>query len=145
MPLPAPVTSVADEEDGAPPQRFAPLAQDLNVELKEGGEQVDRELKEKQRALIDALPLDSYEIENGGAEWEEAEKQVKKAVKGGEGGEGGRGGEGGDGEVTVSVKTRKKEGGKRKGEGAAEEVYRQEIGDREAKRLKKGMRRGRGE
>jgi len=151
MPLPAPVTSVADEEDGAPPQRFAPLAQDLNVELKEGGEQVDRELKEKQRALIDALPLDRYEIENGGAEWEEAEKQVKKAVKSGKGGngaEGGRGlswGEGGDGEVTVSVKTRKTEGGKRKGEGAAEEVYKQEIGDREAKRLKKGMRRGKGE
>lgn len=38
--------------------RFAPLERGLDEELREGGEQVDRELKEKQRALIDALPLD---------------------------------------------------------------------------------------
>ena len=40
--------------------RFQPLARGLDDELREGGEQVDRELKEKQRALIDALPLDKY-------------------------------------------------------------------------------------
>lgn len=39
-------------------QRFKPLARPLDEELKEGAEEVDRELKEKQRALIDALPLD---------------------------------------------------------------------------------------
>lgn len=139
------------EEDGAPPQqqqhRFAPLAQDLNLELKEGGEEIDREMKEKQRALIDALPLDRYEIEDGGAEWEEAEKQVSKAMKGGKGGSGigGSGGNGeiGEAEVTVSVKSKKKNGGKRKGE-SAEEVYAKEIGEREAKRLRKGMRRMKG-
>jgi N-acetyltransferase 10 len=38
--------------------RFAPLTQSLSDELAEGGRQVDREMKEKQRALIDALPLD---------------------------------------------------------------------------------------
>lgn len=38
--------------------RFTPLERTLDEELREGGEQVDRELKEKQRALIDALPLD---------------------------------------------------------------------------------------
>ena len=38
--------------------RFQPLERGLDEELREGGEQVDRELKEKQRALIDALPLD---------------------------------------------------------------------------------------
>jgi len=38
--------------------RFAPLERGLDEELREGGEQIDRELKEKQRALIDALPLD---------------------------------------------------------------------------------------
>lgn len=39
-------------------QRFKPLARPLDEELREGAEEVDRELKEKQRALIDALPLD---------------------------------------------------------------------------------------
>lgn len=39
-------------------QRFKPLARPLDEELKDGAEEVDRELKEKQRALIDALPLD---------------------------------------------------------------------------------------
>lgn len=38
--------------------RFEPLTVDLEAELKEGGQEVDRELKEKQKALIDALPLD---------------------------------------------------------------------------------------
>ncbi len=38
--------------------RFKPLVEGLDEELKEGGKEVDLELKEKQRALIDALPLD---------------------------------------------------------------------------------------
>jgi N-acetyltransferase 10 len=37
---------------------FEPLAQSLSDELAEGGREVDREMKEKQRALVDALPLD---------------------------------------------------------------------------------------
>ena len=37
-----------------------PAQKDLEEELREGGEEVSRELKEKQRALIDALPLDRY-------------------------------------------------------------------------------------
>lgn len=37
-----------------------PAPKDLEEELREGGEEVSRELKEKQRALIDALPLDRY-------------------------------------------------------------------------------------
>ena len=38
-------------------KRFLPLKQDLDAELKEGGNQVSVELREKQRAMIDALPL----------------------------------------------------------------------------------------
>ena len=127
MPQPAP----AAEEDGvdvAKVERFAPLQTNLNDELREGGEDVDKELKEKQRALIDALPLDKYEIETGAAGWEEAEKQVKRAQARGEAKE-----------VTVSVKSERKDK-KRKGD-TAEDVYREEIGDKEAKRLKKGMRK----
>lgn len=37
---------------------YKPLDKNLDEELREGGEDVDEELKEKQRALIDALPLD---------------------------------------------------------------------------------------
>lgn len=124
-------TAAEADEDDAPAQRFVPLTKDLNAELREGGDAIDKELKEKQRALIDALPLDRYEIEDGGAEWDEAEEQVTKAVNKGKGGAG---------EVTVSVKTKKADKGKRKGE-SVEEVYQKEIGEREAKRLKKGMKR----
>ena len=101
---------------------------DMNSELKAGGDLVNQELKEKQRALIDALPLDKYEVENGTADWDEAERSVQRAAKSG------------TEDVTVSVKTKKKErkDGKRKGE-TAKEIYNEEIGDREAKRLKKGM------
>jgi len=38
--------------------RFKPLDTGLEDELREGGEQINDELREKQRALIDALPLD---------------------------------------------------------------------------------------
>jgi N-acetyltransferase 10 len=38
--------------------KFQPPVLGLDDELREGGEEADREIKEKQRALIDALPLD---------------------------------------------------------------------------------------
>ena len=116
--------------------RFAPLQKNLNDELREGAQDVDRELQEKQRALIDALPLDKYEIETGAAGWEEAEKQVQRAQARGGGGGGGK-------EVTVSVVRADRKDKKRKKGETAEDVYREEIGDKEAKRLRKGMRKGR--
>ena len=135
--MPQPLTTTNDDDAAAAPdgenevqKQYAPLSKNLNEELREGAEEVDKELKEKQRALIDALPLDKYEIETGAAGWEDAEKQVQRAQA-----------RGGTKEVTVSVKADRKEK-KRKGE-TAEDVYREEIGDKEAKRLKKGMRRNR--
>jgi len=122
-----PAEGGVDEEQT---KRFAPLQSNLDEELKKGGESVDKELREKQRTLIDALPLDKYEIETGGAGWEEAEKQVKRAQAKGE-----------PRDLTVSVKSSKSDK-KRKGE-SAEDVYREEIGDKEAKRLKKGMKKAR--
>lgn len=53
---PKDATGVHDEE--VIDQRFQPVAMGLDEELKEGGDEVNRELREKQRALIDALPLD---------------------------------------------------------------------------------------
>ena len=70
-----------------------------------------------------------YEIENGGPGWEEAEKQVQRAMKHKSDKEG----------VTVSVRSSKPASGKRKGE-SAEQAYAEEIGNKEAKRLKKGMK-----
>jgi len=53
--------SVADatgvHEDEVVDRRFEPLELGLDEELREGGEVVSRELREKQRALVDALPL----------------------------------------------------------------------------------------
>lgn len=129
MPQPTPAAGL-DKDDDVRAPRFAPLSTNLDTELREGADDVDKKLKEKQRALIDALPLDKYEIETGSAGWEEAEKQVQRAQA-----------RGWAKEVTVSVKGERKDGKKRKGE-TAEEVYREEIGDKEAKRLKKGMRKG---
>ena len=126
--LPQALVTLSEGASEEPASNFAPLQVNLDDELKEGGAEVDNELKEKQRALINALPLDQYEIETGGADWEEAEKLVKKAQVNGN-----------SKDLTVSVKSSKSDK-KRKGE-SAEDVYREEIGDKEAKKLKKGMKR----
>lgn len=80
---------------------------------------------------VDRL-VDRYEIENGGPGWEEAEKQVQRATKS----------KGDKDGVTVSVRSSKPASAKRKGE-SAEQVYAEEIGNKEAKRLKKGMKKAR--
>ena len=54
-----PVSAPApDAHDEVVDERFKPLETGLEDELREGGEKIDDELREKQRALIDALPLD---------------------------------------------------------------------------------------
>ena len=53
----------------------------LEDELAEGGAEVLSEEKERMRAMIDALPLDNYEMANGDAAWEDAEKQIRDAEK----------------------------------------------------------------
>lgn len=62
MPVPLTVSGKGEDGDGdvdgGMEVKKRPVQKDLEVELREGGEEVDRELKEKQRALIDALPLD---------------------------------------------------------------------------------------
>ena len=123
-----PQKNVPRMEDGVDEEHFPPLKRDLNEELRTGGEEVDKELKEKQRALIDALPLGRYEIQTGGASWDDAEKQVRRAHA-----------KGSTKDVTVSVRSSNIEG-KRKVD-SAEDIYKEEIGDKEAKRLRKGMKR----
>ncbi|GFF29902.1 UPF0202 protein KRE33 [Aspergillus udagawae] len=109
----------ADAHDEVVDERFKPLDTGLEDELREGGQQVDEELREKQRALIDSLPLDKYEIDNGSAAWEEAEKQIRSG-----------------GAATVSVKSAK--ASKRKKGETAREIYDQEIESKRQKIIKKG-------
>ncbi|EHK98115.1 putative UPF0202 protein KRE33 [Glarea lozoyensis 74030] len=98
-------------------ERFAPLEIGLEDELEEGGDEAMRALKEKQRELIDALPLDQYEIEEGAPGWASAEKQVLAATKAG------------NKNLVVSVKSTKEK--KRKAGETAAEIYEKELGDRE--------------
>ena len=104
--------------------RFQPLPQKLDDELREGGEDVDADLKEKQRALIDALPLDQYEVANGDEQrWEEVERQIQK------------GGVNGTNARTVSVKSGKKM--KRKAEDDRTVDGNEGMNDEDTKRTKK--------
>ncbi|PGH16030.1 hypothetical protein AJ79_02010 [Helicocarpus griseus UAMH5409] len=120
--VPKDATGVHDDE--VIDDRFKPLEVGLDEELREGGQEINKELKEKQRALIDALPLDQYEIANGAAAWEDAEKQVRSSVAK-------------NGSVTtVSVKSSKPV--KRKVGESAREIYDQEIESKREKKIKKG-------
>ncbi|KAA8643528.1 hypothetical protein EYZ11_004275 [Aspergillus tanneri] len=115
-----PVTQASDEaHDEVTDERFKPLEQSLDDELREGGQQVNVELREKQKALIDALPLDQYEINNGSAAWEEAEKQIRSGKT-----------------STVSVRSSKPS--KRKKGESAREIYDTEIDSKRQKIIKKG-------
>ncbi|CAI6080825.1 unnamed protein product [Clonostachys chloroleuca] len=106
-------------------ERFAPLAVTLDDELEEGGDEALRTLKQKQRELIDSLPLDQYEIEGDAPAWQDAEKQVRNATK--------------DGRSTaeVSVKSAKQ---KRKAGQTATEVYEEAFGEKPKKKVKKGKK-----
>ncbi|KAH8679878.1 GNAT acetyltransferase 2-domain-containing protein [Tricladium varicosporioides] len=102
--------------------RFVPLETNLQDELEQGGDEVLRELKEKQRELINALPLDQYEIEEGAPGWADAERQVLNAKKSGKK------------NLVVSVKSAKL---KRKAGETAAEIYAEEIGEKSHKKSKK--------
>ncbi|ODQ82327.1 hypothetical protein BABINDRAFT_158946 [Babjeviella inositovora NRRL Y-12698] len=88
---------------------IAPLAA-LEAELDEAGDEATKELREKQKALIDSIDMSEYAIDHEG-DWADA-KSMKKAVAGG----------------VVTVKDKKS---KRKAENAGE------IYDEEMKALKK--------
>ncbi|KAF8477042.1 GNAT acetyltransferase 2-domain-containing protein [Kalaharituber pfeilii] len=110
-------------------EKFAPLEQGVDDDLREAGSEAMKAYREKQKQLIEMLDLGKYEIpQEGGAEWEEAEKLV-----------------GGKGATTVSVKKVVMEGGEGKGRKkrkavTAAEVYDQELGEKERKGGKKGRK-----
>ncbi|KAI1920230.1 N-acetyltransferase 10 [Ophidiomyces ophidiicola] len=120
----APNDAMGVHDDEIIDTRFKPLDVGLEEELKQGGDEINKELREKQRALIDALPLDQYEIDHGATAWEDAEKQIRTST-------------GKNGNVpTVSIKTSKQS--KRKAGESARDIYEKEIGIKERKKIKKG-------
>ncbi|KAF1975777.1 DUF699-domain-containing protein [Bimuria novae-zelandiae CBS 107.79] len=108
-----------DDAEGGAAQRFQPLEKNLDEELREGGNEVLNEERERAKALIDALPLGKYEIGAGATDWTDAERQVRDAAK-----------KGSQVSTTVSVKTGK--ANKRKAGEAVDEAY------KEAEKFKEG-------
>ncbi|KAH6645419.1 GNAT acetyltransferase 2-domain-containing protein [Truncatella angustata] len=102
--------------------RFAPLETSLEDELEEGGDEAMKEIRQKQRELINSLPLDQYEIEGDAPGWEDAEKQIANAAKQGKS------------SAVVSIKSGK---AKRKEGPSASEIYEEAFGDKKAKKVKK--------
>ncbi|KAF2088345.1 N-acetyltransferas-like protein [Saccharata proteae CBS 121410] len=113
------------EQVRAERQRYQPLAQSLNDELAEGGDEAMKAEKERMRSMIDALPLDRYEIADGGADWDNAERQVRIAQ--------------GDSKKSTTVSV-KKSAGKRKAGEAVEEALKEVETGKEGKKSKKGKR-----
>lgn len=114
-------------DDEVVDERFKPLETTLEEELEEGGDEAMKALREKQRALIDALPLEQYEIEGGAPGWADAEKQVLDAAKKG---------------LKTNVVSVKSSKSKRKAGETAAEIYEQELGEKVHKRAKNGSKRG---
>lgn len=100
---------VVDEVD------YSAAGDEMNAEIGDEGNEVVKELRDKQRQLIDAINLSKYQI-SGDAEWDDADGDMKKAIKS---------------KGVVSVKSKKS---KRKTEDSAD-IYGQEM--KALKKLKK--------
>lgn len=94
---------------------FSAAGDEMNTEIGDEGNEVVKELRAKQRQLIDAINLNKYEI-SADAEWDDADNDLKKATKS---------------KGVVSVKSKKP---KRKTEDATD-IYGQEM--KALKKLKK--------
>ncbi|KAI1827131.1 DUF699-domain-containing protein [Xylaria intraflava] len=105
--------------------RFNPLEKSLEEELEEGGDEALKEIRQKQRELIDSLPLDQFEVEGDSPAWDDAEKQVRSATTRGQT------------NTVVSVKSSK---AKRKAGATAAEVYDEAFGEKPHRKAKKSKK-----
>ncbi|OBT77245.1 hypothetical protein VF21_04072 [Pseudogymnoascus sp. 05NY08] len=117
----------AAHDDEIVDERFVALETNLEDELEEGGDEAMKALREKQRELIDALPLDQYEIASEAPGWAHAEQEVLKATKKGAK------------PSAISVKTLKS---KRKAGESAAEIYEEEMGEKKKDRGNKKAKTG---
>ncbi|TWU73927.1 hypothetical protein ED733_004204 [Metarhizium rileyi] len=111
-------------DDEVVENRFKPLTTSLDDELEEGGDEAVKALRQKQKELIDSLPLDQYAIEDDAPAWAEAEKQVRNAAK--------------DGKTNPVVSVKSKQ--KRKAGQTAAEIYEEAMGEKASKKAKKGRK-----
>ncbi|RMZ66877.1 nucleolar ATPase Kre33 [Pyrenophora seminiperda CCB06] len=129
MPEAMDVVEKTGAQDDGLTGRFQPLEKDLQEELREGGDEFLEEERERQRSMIDALPLHKYEIGAGPTDWEDAERAVSKAASKG----------GNAASMTVAVKTGEK---KRKVGEAVEEAYKEaeKFKEKKSKKHKSGKK-----
>lgn len=101
-----------------------------DYELGDDDDEHRKTIRQKQRELINALPLDQYEVEEGDTPgWVEAEKQVAAATANGK--------KKGSISTTVSIKSSKaSSAGKRKGDTTVAEEYEKVYGEKDKKRKK---------
>ncbi|KAM5539482.1 hypothetical protein V8D89_006934 [Ganoderma adspersum] len=114
-------------EGGKKGAEFRPLETSLEEELEEAGDEAARALREKQRAMIDALDLTKYAINDASADWSTAETQVAKLSSSGAQGK----------STLVSVKSAAVAGQKRKAEDAGKKEEKSGSGDKKARRSMK--------
>ena len=116
-------TAAPDDVDGDGDVDMETVGKDLAAELAQGGAEFDEEERARNKRMVDDLPLKNFEIANGDAGWEEAEKAVKE----------------GKGKSTFSVKSAKREEkAKRKAGEALAEVQREaESLGKKGKKMKK--------
>ncbi|OSD07469.1 DUF699-domain-containing protein [Trametes coccinea BRFM310] len=77
--------AVARTDASGAQAEWKPLETSLEDELAEAGDEAARAMREKQRAMIDALDLSKYAINDSAADWSAAEAQVAKIASGGAG------------------------------------------------------------
>ncbi|CAG8782172.1 33159_t:CDS:2, partial [Racocetra persica] len=72
------ITSPQINNDAA----WDPVSKSLNEDLDEAGDEAMKQIKEKQRELIDSLDLSKYTIGGSTEDWEAAESQIKALTLG---------------------------------------------------------------
>jgi len=63
-------------------EKMKPVEVTIDEELREAGDEVTRELTEKQREMINSLDLSKYAIDTDSADWTVAENQITKGGRG---------------------------------------------------------------
>ncbi|KIH88244.1 N-acetyltransferase 10 [Sporothrix brasiliensis 5110] len=121
--------SIADELNAKAGKKSLGVAEEEEEDVASDDEDEEKVRRRKQRELINALPLDQYEVEEGDVPgWEEAERQVAAAMQDGGGTKKGS-------STTVSIKSSKAPSSKRKpGDTTVAEVYDEAFGEKKKKK-----------
>ncbi|KAF8720306.1 hypothetical protein AX14_011063 [Amanita brunnescens Koide BX004] len=81
LPGPGGATARVGNTDSGGAEQWRGVAHSIEEELEEAGDEETRALREKQRAMFDALDLKKYAINDDALDWSAAEKHVKSGSK----------------------------------------------------------------